>query len=126
MWNERKAAEARSTITNTSSAPRAQRDRDTTTSFSAQAPQYENVLRAPKAQPLPPHSQSATSSQTAAATNTTIRAVVQIQSLGRNVYDACKRSTVGCLNVISTFAQAVLQRIADWDGRRRQTANGDL
>jgi len=52
--------------------------------------------------------------------------VVSMQSLGRNVYDACKRSTVGCLNVISTFAQAVLQRIADWDGRRRQTANGDL
>jgi len=125
MWNERKAAEARSTTADTSSAARAQRDRDTTL-FGAQAPQHESVLRAPKAQPLPPHSQSATSSQTAAATNTTITAVVQIQSLGRNVYNACKRSTVGCLNVISTFAQAVLQRFADWDGRKRQMASSDL
>jgi hypothetical protein len=125
MWNERKATEVRSAVAGTSFVHRTKPDRDTI-SLGSSASQPEGRSRAPGPQPLPPHSHTATSSQTARITNTKAKAVTQIQNLGRTVYEACKRSTIGCLHIISGFTQSVLRRFADWDGRDGQTSGGDL
>ena len=125
IWNERKATEARSAAAGASPAHEAQSNGDTTP-FGTPASQHESIFRPPKAQPLPPHSHSATSSQTAIITNTTAKTAIQIQNLGRSIYAACKRSTVGCLNVISGFAQSILQRFSDWYIREGRTTSGDL
>jgi len=124
MWNERKAAEARLAVTGTSPPQRTNPNSDSLSPGSP-ASLHESLLRAPKVQPLPPHSHTATSTPPASKSNTTAKAL-QIHNLGRTVYKMCERSTVGCLNVIIGIAESVLRWFADWDGRKRQTSPGDL
>lgn len=120
MWNERKAADGR---VGASSVLTTKPDRDTIPSGSSVS-QHESISQAPNAQPL--RSQSHLVTLSPSVTNTTTKAAVQIQNLGRTFYEACKRSTAGCLNILSGFTQSVLRRFTDWDGGEGRTNGGDL
>lgn len=87
-------------------------------------------------QPLPPHSYPATapSSSNRSSPSSVPKAgalpiQVQIQDLGKTVYDVCKRSTIGCINILSSFGQTVVRTLfGDKDRRRegQQPSSGEL